>query len=79
MSFNSPDLIYPLDCKFNRQLNEDYNQNPWTDKFWKYHSCHGKKSYNLDNTFIVHLNGNSTNFNNYLIESYIQSESYYKK
>ena len=68
VSFAQPELVYPLDCKFNRQLNQDYNQDPWKSIFWSYHQCHNKTTFDPDNTKIVHLNGGSTNFADYLIE-----------
>ena len=67
LSFDQPELIYPLDCKFNRQINLDYAQSPWLDSFYNYHQCHNKTSFENDNAAIVHLNGNSTNFGDYKI------------
>ena len=67
VNFDSPNLIYPLDCKFNRQMSK-YND--------EYSACHNKNTYDKDNTFIIHLNGNHQwkNFNDYLIESYIMTK-----
>ena len=67
VNFDSPNLIYPLDCKFNRQMSK-YND--------EYSACHNKNTYDKDNTFIIHLNGNHQwkNFNDYLIESYITTK-----
>ena len=75
VSFDNPNLVYPLDCKFNRQMNLYEIEIPWLKEVWKYNSCHEKKSYDTDNTFIVHLNGNSEyfNFNDYLANSYLQN------
>ena len=67
LSFDQPDLVYPLDCKFNRQLNMDHNLSPWYNIFWKYHQCHNKTSFDNDNAAIVHLNGNNTNFGDYQV------------
>merc|ERR1711976_1109535 len=40
LSFDVPDIIYPLDCKFNRQLSTNYKKDPWTEIFSNYYSCH---------------------------------------
>ena len=71
VSFDNPNLVYPLDCKFNRQMSQHYKEIPWIE-FWKYNSCHDKNTYDEDNTFLIHLNGDTSNFNDYLIEKYIQ-------
>ena len=71
LDYDSPNLIYPLDCKFNRQMSQHYKEIPWIE-FWKYNSCHDKNTYDEDNTFLIHLNGDTSNFNDYLIEKYIQ-------
>ena len=71
ISFDAPELIYHLDCKFNRQLSPWTNNDPFKNqfKFQKYNLCHNNMSYTSDNTFIVHLNnGNSTNFADYLMK-----------
>ena len=75
VSFDNPSLVYPLDCKFNRQMNLYEIDIPWLEDVWKYNSCHEKKTYDSDNTFIVHLNGNSEYFtyNDYLADSYLQN------
>ena len=75
VSFDNPNLVYPLDCKFNRQMNLYEIEIPWIEDVWKYNSCHEKKTYDSDNTFIVHLNGNSEyfTFNDYLADSYLQN------
>lgn len=67
LSFDHPELVYPLDCKFNRQLNMDHNQEIWSDIFWKYHQCHNKTTFDNENAAIVHLNGNNTNFGDYQV------------
>ena len=71
ISFDNPDLIYNLDCKFNRQLRMDYEYGPITDYkqvYPYYRNCHNKSSLDADNTFLVHLNGNVSNFGDYKIQ-----------
>ena len=35
----APDLIYPLSCLFNRQINEEYNNGIWKDVFKFFYAC----------------------------------------
>ena len=73
LSFDVPDMIYPLDCKFNRQLSTNYKKAPWTEIFSSYYSCHGRDSFDPENTFIAHLNGENTNLANALMEPYLEA------
>ena len=70
LDYDSQNLIYPLDCKFNRQMSQHYKEIPWIE-FWKYNSCHDKNTNDEDKIFFIHLNGDTSNFNDFLIKKYI--------
>ncbi len=74
MSFSHSELIYPLDCKFNRQLDLNYDVKPWKEIFPSYHNCHGSMKHDPENSFIIHLNGNSTSFADFKIQSELNEQ-----
>ena len=52
-------------------MSQKYKEIPWIE-FWKYNSCHDKNTNDEDKIFFIHLNGDISNFYDYLIKKYIE-------
>ncbi len=71
ISFENPDLVYILPCKFNRQMNLDYEKPPWLETFWSYHHCPSSERPEMYNVFdksnaaIIQTNGQDLTFDDY--------------
>ena len=66
ISFEDPELVYDLHCKFNRQMNNEGDF--MTEVYKTFHSCDGRQDFDKDNSMIIHLNGPWTSFGDYRIE-----------
>ena len=57
VGWETPELIYPLDCVFNRQLGEDFLTPPWDKIFYFFHDCDTESP--DEPAFVVHGNSDS--------------------
>ena len=57
VAWDSPQLVYPLNCLFNRQKGKDFLQEPWTEIFYMFHNCEGDSD--GKGAFLVHGNSDS--------------------
>ena len=48
----APDLVYPLSCLFNRQINEEYNSGVWKDIFKFFYACEN----GTEEAYVLHGN-----------------------
>ena len=48
----APDLVYPLSCLYNRQINEEYNQGIWKPVFKFFYACENA----TEEAYVLHGN-----------------------
>ena len=48
----APDLVYPLSCLYNRQINEEYNQGIWKPIFKFFYACENA----TEEAYVLHGN-----------------------